>query len=94
MGYYISHINDTNIGVYIGGQTIYSLADAGAFDSPVSDENEKLCDENDHIVAIVEQSGVDHCLQVLRSGSASGRDIQLLINEIEQNYKKGFKLTQ
>lgn len=94
MGYHLTTIEDGPLGPYLGSQTLYAAADEGAFDSPVSPEMTQLCENDSRIVAIVEASGVDHCLAALRSSSKRGRDTDLLINEIETNYKKGFKIIQ
>ena len=95
MGYYFTEIcTETNdnpaLGEYIGTQSIYSCAENGAFDSTVSAELEELARKDEQAIAVVDGDGVEHFLNVLKSGSCSGRDIQKMIEIVENNYKDGF----
>ena len=95
MGYWFSEIyteidDKTSLGEYVGSQSISSCAGNGAFDSNVSSELEKLADEDEEIIAIVDGDGVEHFLNVLKSGCCNGRDIQKMIEIVENNYKDGF----
>jgi hypothetical protein len=93
MGFHISKIDSDELGIYIGSATVHNIANAGAFDSPVSNENELLLNNNEKIMAIVERSGIKRCLQVLKANPIAGRDVQLLASEIESKYRDGFKIT-
>lgn len=90
MGFYLSKLNDGNLGTYFGSQTMYSISDNGAFDTAVSDEIKTYVDNNEGVIAAVDESGVEHFLSVLKNGNCHGRDIELLINEVTQNYPNGF----
>lgn len=94
MGYYFSKIyteidSKTPLGEYIGSQSVYSCAKNGAFDSTISSELEEIAQEDEEIFAIVDVDGVEHFLNVLKGGNCSGRDIQKMIDIVE-NYKDGF----
>ena len=92
MGYYIAKIGERKLNEYIGANTIYSCATNGAFDCEVSPELEKMANDDDAIYAIVDAKGVEHFLNVIKSGNVIGRDVQLIKNTIEQNYKEGFTI--
>ena len=93
MGFYISKISDTKLGTYIGSATMYAVAESGAFDAPVSQDGENLLNENDSIFVVVEKSGIQHCINTLQTKTIVGRDVGLLLNEINNNYQDGFKIT-
>jgi len=92
MGFHIAKIKDAKLGAYIGSNTICRAADKGAFDSPVGEELEKYVHENENIVAVVNKEGIEKCLTVLKTETIPGRDVQLLITEIETNYNDGFMI--
>lgn len=93
MGFFISEIHDTKLGAYIGSATLHAVADAGAFDTPLSKDGEKVLNENERVFVVVEKSGIEHCLNIIQTKSITGRDVQLLTSEIKQNYRNGFKIT-
>ncbi len=90
MGFYITKIGGGEFSEYIGSQTMYSCADNGAFDSPVSPKFEKIANEDEAIFAIVDKDGVEHFLSVLKSGTCVGRDVEKFIETVENNFQKGF----
>ena len=90
MGYYIAKIGERKLNEYIGANTIYSCAAHGAFDCEVSPDLEKMVNDDEAIYAIVDAKGVENFLSILKSGNVTGRDVQLITNIIEQNYKEGF----
>lgn len=91
MGYHLSSVNTpSKLDVYIGRVTMRSIADNGGFDSGVSDYWEQYADENENVMAIVDETGVNHFLEVLKSGVCRGRDIQMLIDTVEGEYMEGF----
>jgi hypothetical protein len=92
MGYYITKLKDNKLNEYIGSQTIYSCADNGAFDGGASKELEDYLEENENVVAIVDKSGVDNFLTILKQGNCIGRDVNKFIEAIEENYRDGFMI--
>ncbi len=97
MGYYIKNIRMSEddaitVSEYIGGQTIYAVADSGAFDSPVSPELEELSDKQENIMAIVDANGIQHFLNTLKNNSIRGRDVQKLIEIVEEKLQNGFMI--
>jgi hypothetical protein len=92
MGYYITKLKDTELNEYIGSQTMYSCADNGAFNGDASKELEDYADENENVMAVVDKSGVDNFLMVLKQGNCRGRDVQKFAKAIEENYRDGFMM--
>ncbi len=92
MGYYICKLKDLQLNEYIGSQTIYSCADKGAFSSEVNEDLNKYADNHENVMAIVDEAGVPHFLETLRTKSVAGRDVQMLIETVEKKYQSGFMI--
>jgi len=91
MSYSISRLNDFQLNENIGSKTVRILADQGAFDSDVSNHLEALADDNDQIHVIVSEEGINHFLEVAKSGTGGGyRD--RFIKYVEDSYMNGFML--
>lgn len=90
MGFFLCKLKDTKLGIYFGHNTMMSIADNGAFNTEVSKSLEKYVEKHENIYACVDKNGVEHFLNVLKSGNCVGRDISLLIDEVSQNYMDGF----
>lgn len=92
MGFFITKLKETELGEYIGSQTIYSCADHGAFDSKVDQDLEEYVNKTERVIALVDASGISHFLDILKNKPVSGRDVQKLIQEVENNYMDGFMI--
>jgi hypothetical protein len=98
MGYYIQNIrlspeeDELTVNEYIGSNTINSIAVTGAFDLPVSDELQDLASRQENIIAIVDANGVEHFLNSIKNNNPSGRDVQKLIELVEEKLQDGFMI--
>jgi hypothetical protein len=92
MSFYITKLKDTELKECIGSQTMYSCVDNGAFDCDVNKDLEDYANENEGVMAVVDESGVDNFLKILKSGVCHGRDVEKFIKAVEENYKDGFMM--
>ena len=92
MGYYITKLKDTVLNEYIGSRTMYSCVANAAFNGDVSRELEDYADEHENVMAVVDKSGVDNFLMVLKQGNCKGRDLHKCVKAIEENYRDGFMM--
>ena len=85
---------ETELNEYIGSNTMYSCADKGAFGGS-GDVRKELIDyanTNESVIAIVDESGVEFFLSILKSGNCNGRDVEKFIKAVEENYMGGFMM--
>lgn len=92
MGFIMSKIIADGTDLYLEDRTMYAVADAGAFDAelaPGSDDLQKLVDEDESVMVVIDQPGVESCLKVLDEGGIPA-DTKMLAKIIREKFMDGF----